>query len=519
MSDMYAIKTSTLTALGDAVREKTGKTTKVEYMPLENNPTHIIIDTETLDVSNLPIKSGCYQYQQDIILPGVASYVITGTFDTSKGDTTGTCGVYKYNADATTTYVGNLKTVLAGAPISAPYGLVLKTDIQTATHNNNKYFTLDLTITGYDSEGNLVLTYPIDVINTMTLSQMTEEITALSTAADVADKIPTDAELLLTGDCSYKFYRLWDWFLEKYGDRIRTEAISDATNMFYGSMLSKIPIDGINMNTALNYTNTKYMFSNCTKLVELPRVLNLKPYDMGNMFNNCYSLEEIPDDFYDTWDWSYLESQTGSYNGGQAYLFQNCYRLKQLPMKMLQHGNPYQGYSNCMFYYGFNSCYHLREIVDLPIIYKGSWTNNGLNNTVGSCWSLRRFTFAPIEISLNWSKQTLDCSSYTGWAQYNLSLSNYGGTADEAQYEIIDDATYQALKDHPDSWTRNVAYSRYNHDSAVETINSLPTVSGTNNIIKFKGAAGSLTDGGAINTLTDEEIAVAAAKGWTVSFV
>jgi hypothetical protein len=64
-----------------------------------------------------------------------------------------------------------------------------------------------------------------------------------------------------------------------------------------------------------------------------------------------------------------------------------------------------------------------------------------------------------------------------------------------------------------------VDYARYNHDSAVNTINSLPDTSayGTNTI-KFRGIAGSATDGGAINTLTEEEIAVATAKGWTVSF-
>ena len=92
--------------------------------------------------------------------------------------------------------------------------------------------------------------------------------------------------------------------------------------------------------------------------------------------------------------------------------------------------------------------------------------------------------------------------------------------------EIKDDATYQLLKNNEDSWTRNVAYSRYNHDSAVETINTLPDTSaylaesgGTTNIIQFRGVNGSATDGGAINTLTEAEIAVAAAKGWSVSFV
>lgn len=91
--------------------------------------------------------------------------------------------------------------------------------------------------------------------------------------------------------------------------------------------------------------------------------------------------------------------------------------------------------------------------------------------------------------------------------------------------EVIDDTTYAALKNDPDWFTCNVAYSRYNHDSAVATINSLPDTSaylaanGGTNTIKFKGAAGEKTDGGAINTLTAEEIAVAAAKGWTVTLV
>ena len=90
--------------------------------------------------------------------------------------------------------------------------------------------------------------------------------------------------------------------------------------------------------------------------------------------------------------------------------------------------------------------------------------------------------------------------------------------------QIKDDTSYQLLKDNEDSHTRYIAYSRYNHDSAVETINTLPDTSaylaesgGTTNIIQFTGESGSATDGGAINTLTEAEIAVAAAKGWTVT--
>lgn len=90
---------------------------------------------------------------------------------------------------------------------------------------------------------------------------------------------------------------------------------------------------------------------------------------------------------------------------------------------------------------------------------------------------------------------------------------------------IYNEETYAALKNDPDAFcianTSNsstyadYSYSRYNHNSAVNTINSLPdtTSSGGTNTIKFRGAAGAKTDGGAINTLTEAEIAVATAKG------
>ena len=115
----------------------------------------------------------------------------------------------------------------------------------------------------------------------------------------------------------------------------------------------------------------------------------------------------------------------------------------------------------------------------------------------------------------NWSNQSLDLttSGYGDSSQDNPAFLNYP--------EIIDSETYNLYKNNPDAWTKDVQYSRYNHDSAIETINSLPdcSASGGVNTIKFKGAAGSATDGGAINTLTEEEIAVATAKGWTVSLV
>ena len=188
--------------------------------------------------------------------------------------------------------------------------------------------------------------------------------------------------------------------------------------------------------------------------------------------------------------------------------------------------NPAVNYSNTYFASGFFSCVVLDELVNLPIPYTATYTWNFLNYSFSNCQRLKHLTFEINEDGtpkvVQWKNQTIDLSERIGYALRKGNMLNYnsGITADK---EVKDDATYQALKDDPDWFTLLPAYSRYNHDSAVETINSLPDTSaylataGGTNTIKFQGACGSLTDGGAINTLTEEEIAVAAAKGWTVA--
>ena len=152
--------------------------------------------------------------------------------------------------------------------------------------------------------------------------------------------------------------------------------------------------------------------------------------------------------------------------------------------------------------------------------FTATWIRNAFSSFVGGCNCLKKMTFEPGK-SVNWRSQTIDftnagyCHSIYGVAELT---EVYG-----AEKELTDADTYAALKNDPDAWTGKSDYCLYNHDSAVETINSLPdtsaylaTVSGTNTI-KFSGDSGALTDGGAISTLTEAEIAVATAKGWTVS--
>ena len=184
--------------------------------------------------------------------------------------------------------------------------------------------------------------------------------------------------------------------------------------------------------------------------------------------------------------------------------------------------NSYSYYSN-----GFYYCYALDELVDLPVQYtKATWTDNAFTYTFDYCHRLKNITFKTnndgTAIVVNWKNQVIDLTNYVGYASFYRNISEYNSGITEDK-QVTNTTTYQLLKNDPDWFTCDINYSRYNHDSAVATINTLPNTSaylastGGTNTIKFKGAAGASTDGGAINTLTAEEIAVATARGWTLS--
>ena len=247
------------------------------------------------------------------------------------------------------------------------------------------------------------------------------------------------------------------------------------------------------------------------------------PYNalsVGNMFNDCRKLRTISDTFFS--DIPLPDSFTENIEGNQ--MFASCYSLRKLPDLSWFDGKNTNFYISYSIYRGiFSSCNSLDEIVNLPVL-KSSSTSNGFENGFPGCFRIKEMTFktgtdsAPRTDS-GWKSQTIDLSMSVGYASTNQTILGYnsGITADK---EVTDDVSYQALKNDPDWFTCNVAYSRYNHDSAVNTINSLPDCSSSGtNTIKFLGASGSATDGGAISTLTAEEIAVATAKGWTVTLV
>ena len=323
--------------------------------------------------------------------------------------------------------------------------------------------------------------------------------------------------IVVTGDADnyFAYSTLAVEYIRLYGNTITTENITSASQMFYNYNGGTIPF-------ALNYDPNARVtlvrcFQNCSFLKSLPIMNNLVPSELRYAFAGCQFLTNV-DNFVNSINWT---KTTGNLNS--SFLFLDCARLQSIPISLLNNIALKQSnisYSFVYWYRSFNGCYSLKELKNLPIPSSTTFNSNSFASAFSGCESLRVLTFATDNGSpyiVNWKKQTIDLT-YIG---YDVSLN--GLAYFDRDKQVSDAETYNALKNDPDWWSTNIAYSRYNHNSAVATINSLPDTSayiassGGTNTIKFKGEMGSGTDEGAISNLTEEEIAVAVAKGWTVS--
>ena len=335
--------------------------------------------------------------------------------------------------------------------------------------------------------------------------------------------IPTES-FSISGDCRYRFANGgWDWFIENYGDQVNTSNIINASYIFSYSKVEAIPFT-INLST--NGCECNFMFESCNYLKTLPEVSG-KIRNFSSAFSQCYRIRQIPDSWGNL-DFSEINTITYSKLNN---IFNYCYSLRQIPASLFSnlHNDKVTNKYNKLYQGSFNYCCSLNEILNLPVD-GATMTNNMFDSTFERCNRLKDMTFATdngTPYTANWKNQTIDLTKAVGYnygAGDQKYILNYNSGITEDK-KVTDDITYQALKNDPDWWTMNKSYSRYNHDSAVATINSLPDTSaylataGGTNTIKFDGNSGSATDGGAINTLTEEEIAVATAKGWTVTLV
>ena len=340
-------------------------------------------------------------------------------------------------------------------------------------------------------------------------SEMAAAITAISGGGS-GPEIP-DSAFVITGDASHWDYNgKWNDFITAYADRWNTNNINSINAAFENSHIGNIPFH-INLD---NYVYMSRAFINCD--FSTPPTINGTSVEVRgiiSLFYNC-KMKNIPDDYF-----NFIGSLTN--NCSMNNIFYNCTFLRNFPSSanIIPHIGIRTIPSNSFYSSMCSSCYVLDEITNLgvsPLTY----TSNAFVSCVSYCCRLNNFTFESGK-TVNWKNQTIDLST-VGYGLYDYLAQPAGITIDK---KVTDDSSYQSLKNDIDWYTFKVDYSRYNHDSAVATINSLPDASayiaanGGTNTIKFKGAAGSATDGGAISSLTPEEIAVATAKGWTVTLV
>ena len=364
----------------------------------------------------------------------------------------------------------------------------------------------------------------------MTLDEMPTEIAGISTGSD----IPAE---LLTWDWAIDYIDYegkWDKFIETYGSRITTTNLFTTANAFTNSKLATIPIV-FNMSTTQLNHQCGSTFWGCQELTTCPTINNLSACSISGFFGLCRRLTSITVPI--SWEWANNQTSSGSISANG--IFQGCSRLRSIDSSWFN-CDYLCSYYDSFYRNAFYGCKSLDELVGLPVFTKSEWTSfsdQAFENFISGdtidvvCNRLKNVTFKTnngTPLIAKWANQMIDFGR-VGTFYSEDEATNLGFT--EAT-RITDATTYQALKNNPDSWTTDLNYSRYNHDSAVATINSLPDTSAfvtqyqqssgepdSSNILYFRSFStmGASTDGGAINTLTEAEIAVATSKGWTVT--
>lgn len=334
----------------------------------------------------------------------------------------------------------------------------------------------------------------------------------LSSTQDIGNKT---IALTTTGDGADCRRMFWNATLSSLP--IITGKIGNGEEMFMFSHIQTIDLSGTtydqNQNSEGTFSSELSLFkqANATSIT-LPSSMSF--HSAAFMFGGCTNLESIDDT---NCVFSQKTPQGWNPGGTQHQLFWACYNLRELPMNLVNAvaAFNFENYGNwTMFYHNMcQACRALDEIVNLPVIDANSGANmtDMFDAMLDDCHHLSRFTFAAHNGTVNWQGAGINLR--------NNGIGYGGGHNLPAAKEITDAASYAALKNDPDAWTQMKEYSRYNHDSAAETLASLPQLTIQDVcVIAFDPDNGSLTDAGAISTLTSAEIAVATSNGWTVGF-
>ena len=362
-------------------------------------------------------------------------------------------------------------------------------------------------------------------------------------------------------------------FFKKYFKRLKFAPKTDENGTYYdwtyfvnevdtATDLRDIIVDANDISVI--YINN---YSQGSEISSFPTIINANNLGLGNgsiLSGMNYSITEteilkfLNYFTYQTNSTNRTSTSSGQYcnfsSTGYYYNILNPSDCLKKWHEIINNEQSYHNYSSTP-YYNINGFDYIKELKNIPIPYRNTKAITSNIMFFGYSYSFfntNSITFATNNgepYKVNWKNQAIDLSKRIGYAEriWSISYENYAQgywkEKNNVFYETTDleqaKLNYNKLKSQDNwfSWSENsgtyegknvyysLLFSRYNHDSAVETINSLPDTSeylasvGGTNTIKFKGIQGALTDGGAINTLTEQEIAVATEKGWTVSMV
>lgn len=412
----------------------------------------------------------------------------------------------------------------------------------------NNYCTIDsITIEPCDADGNVLCYY--------TPEQMVEEMKN--------DLIPASA-LNIQGR-QYAFaYNTWNWFIEQCGDRINFRTPDNGKNLFFGChKLINIPFDiHIDCIASNRLEVLDNCFTGCAQLEKYPNIyfhntkdktkvllgkfmadttnasiadqfiffdgdVSIMGFNYG--FLDSYKYSYIPNWLFDgtlNIDWDTMRAENSTFGTVLPVNLINAKYLRTMPFfkEFYTTHNNSSEYYHPWYQFSIQNCFSLEEIV-LPRPGSLALTSNKFSSN--EFHNLNRMKSLKFDVqedgtpyTAQWKNQTLDLTYCLGYAYTDSVLTNVGFSEEN---KITNEEQWRAYVDgtNPDAWSSLLEYATYGASAARETLASLPNTSayGTN-IIKFKKDNASAVPGEHIETdLTEEDIAVAAAKGWTVTLV
>lgn len=491
---VYTIQDTTLRDIADAIRDKKNEVLEIEYQMVNSvaNTSFNIVEGKTYRLILIP---------SELIADGE--------------------GRLEFSIQtASANYVGYFGSIITKYVINEPMELIF-----TASYDGTISRIVNIAKSGTGSKIVSAIVKLAEIKEDGSLVHAYKP-TEMAKAINELEVISEDA-LTITGNCQYRFaYSGWDWLINQMGDKIITKDISNASNMFSFSKVSEIPFD-INL-TVITNTSTRHnlsrMFAQADHLQAIPMIYNALPNDISAIFQNCENVTTFPEGFAENWNWSFFDTATAGYNGNMSQMFSYCMKLRKIPKVFFLHGNLYVSYSYATTYNGFNNCYSLEELEDVFIPYKANLSgtySNIFTNMVRDCWRLKKLTLMTQEdgtpYTVNWKDQTIDLTT-AGFSSNTTTMTSKTNFTNDTKIDTVEKWHGYMDGSYPDGWAASVGYSTFGATAVKELIATLPTASGTNTV-KLKKAAASAIPGEEMTSLTEEDIAVATEKGWTITFV